>query len=73
MPDPKAKNDLLQFSQAGVQMVVIIGAFVFLGYKLDQKYPSGQKWFTLGFSLFGVVIAMVWFLRAFNKITRKHK
>lgn len=73
MPDQKAKNDLLQFSQAGVQMVLIIGIFVFLGYKLDQKYPSGQKWFTLGFSLFGVIISMVWFLRAFNKITRKKK
>lgn len=73
MSDPKQKNDLLRMSQAGVQMVLIIGIFVFVGYKLDQKFPTKQKWFTLGFSIFGVIIAMIWMLKSFNDITKKKK
>ncbi|MEO2056097.1 MAG: AtpZ/AtpI family protein [Flavobacteriaceae bacterium] len=42
------------FSQIGLQMLIIILAGVFVGFKLDQIYPNQHKAFTILFSLLSV-------------------
>lgn len=73
MAGKKADNMIWQASQAGVQLVAIILIFVFAGYKLDQKVETEKPWFTLGLSLFGVIIGMIWFIRTFTRLMNKEK
>jgi len=51
-----------------------MGATIFLcawiGKKLDERYPSGKNWFTIGLVLFGLVASVYIVLRQlkhFNK------
>jgi len=52
-------------------MVLIIGIFVFAGIKLDAYFHTSRPWFTLGLSLFGVVIAMIYMIRSFTRGSKK--
>lgn len=61
----------MHLSGAGIQMVLIIGIFVFAGRKLDQHFLSGKPWWTLGLSILGVIISLVFMVRAFSKISKK--
>lgn len=61
----------MHYSGAGVQMVLIIGIFVFLGRKLDGHFMPSKPWWTLGLSLFGVIVALLYIVSAFNKISKK--
>jgi tryptophan-rich sensory protein len=71
MNPKKPQSDLMAYSGAGVQMVLIIGIFVFLGRKLDSHYALERPWWTLGLAVFGVIVAMIYMLRAFSRITKK--
>jgi ATP synthase protein I len=71
MDPKKPQSDLIHYSAAGVQMVLIIGIFVFIGRKLDTAQELQKPWWTLGLSIFGVIISMVYMLRAFSKISKK--
>lgn len=71
MSQKKPQSDLIQYSAAGIQMVLIICIFVFAGRKLDQHFEVEKPWWTLGMSLLGVVIALVYMLRAFSRISKK--
>jgi len=42
----------------GFQMVGIIGAFTFIGYKLDQNQQTQTPYYTAGLSLIGVAISL---------------
>lgn len=70
MPGKKPGPDIWNYSQAGIQMVAIICIFIYLGYKLDQKVQTNRPWFTLGFSVFGVVVGMIWMIRSFNRLLK---
>lgn len=52
-------------------MVLIIGLFVFIGTRLDRKFATEKPWWTLGLSIFGVIVALIYMVRSFDKITRK--
>jgi F0F1-type ATP synthase assembly protein I len=41
--------------------IIVVGTFI--GLKLDEKYPNDAGWFTLGFSLFSVIAAIVYVIR----------
>jgi len=41
--------------------IIVVGTFI--GIKLDEKYPNNTNWFTLGFSLFSVIGAIVYVIR----------
>lgn len=58
------------FSGIAFQMGGTIFVSAWIGNKLDEKYPSGKNWFTIGFVLFGLVASVVVVLRQlkhFNK------
>lgn len=61
----------MHLSGAGIQMVLIIGIFVFGGRKLDQHYGLEKPWWTLGLAICGVIISLVFMVRAFSKILKK--
>ena len=52
----------------GFQMLTIIAASAFLGTKLDLYYPnSANNYYTLGFALSGVILAIVYVVRKIIK------
>ncbi|WP_423146960.1 AtpZ/AtpI family protein [Rubrolithibacter danxiaensis] len=75
MPDDKNKpvkkgggafNNYIRYSAAGFQMIVIIGVFTFIGYKIDENRSSETPLFTAGFSLLGVFIALYQVIRSIS-------
>lgn len=64
-PEKKEQNDekqplnaYIKYSGLGFQMIGIIGAFTFAGYKLDEFQNSTIPIYTAAFSLVGVVISL---------------
>jgi hypothetical protein len=56
--DDKPTNNYLKFSSVGFQMIAIIGAFTFAGYKIDESAHHATKWVTALLSLAGVFISL---------------
>lgn len=71
MDPKKPASNFVHLSGAGIQMVLIIGIFVFGGYKLDEHFMTEKPWWTLSLSIVGVVIALVFMVRTFTKISKK--
>ena len=46
------------FSGIAFQMGATIFLCAWAGKKLDERYPSGKNWFTIGFVLFGLVASV---------------
>jgi len=53
-PGKKALSNYARYSAMGFQMFVIIGAFTFIGYKIDENRNAHTPIFTALFSLAGV-------------------
>ncbi len=51
-------NAYVKYSGLGFQMIGIIGAFTFAGYKLDESQNNVTPIYTAALSLLGVVIAL---------------
>ncbi len=51
-------NAYIKYSSLGFQMVGIIGAFTFAGYKLDEWQNSATPIYTAGLSLLRVAISL---------------
>lgn len=51
------------FTGIGFEMGGTIFVCAWIGKQLDEKYPSGKNWFTLGFVLFGLVSSLFLVLR----------
>jgi len=66
-------NTYARFSGIGFQMIVIIGLGVYLGVKLDEKYPNKYKLFTIILSLLSIAIALFNVIRQVTDITNKQK
>lgn len=56
-------NSYARYSGLALQMLGIIAAGTYVGVKLDERYPNRSNWFTLGFSLFSVIAAIVYVIR----------
>lgn len=56
-------NTYARLSGLGLQMLGIIIVGTYIGVKLDENYPNESNWFTLGFSLFSVIGAIVYVIR----------
>jgi F0F1-type ATP synthase assembly protein I len=72
MSNKKLPPDYIRYSSAGIQMVMIIGLFVFAGTWLDRKFATEKPWFTLGLSLFGVIVALVFMVKSFEKLGKEN-
>jgi F0F1-type ATP synthase assembly protein I len=60
-----------RLSGIGFQMGATIFLGAMLGKYLDGLYPSSKKWFTIGFTLFSVVVALYMVLKQVNRINEK--
>jgi hypothetical protein len=56
-------DDFIRYSSLGFEMMAIIGAGTFGGYKIDQWMKNEFKGFTLGLMILSVVIAIVYATR----------
>jgi len=56
-----------RYSSLGFEMMAIIGAGTFGGYKIDQWLGNDFKGFTLGLMIFSVVLAIVYGTRSLLK------
>lgn len=59
-------SDVVNYSSAGIQMVLTILLFTFLGIKLDDYFETKPLWTAL-LAVFGVVVAMIFMVKAFMK------
>jgi F0F1-type ATP synthase assembly protein I len=60
-----------QFSGIAFQMIAIIGIGVYLGIKLDEKYPNKYKLFTLILSLLAIGIALYSVIKQVSDFSNK--
>tara|TARA_B000000477_G_scaffold123217_1_gene128362 strand:+ start:323 stop:547 length:225 start_codon:yes stop_codon:yes gene_type:complete len=64
----KPLKSFAALSGLGFQMLAIIAASTFLGFKLDVFYSnSTNNYYTLGFALSGVILAIVYVVRKIIK------
>lgn len=63
-------SNLAKLSGVGLQMGATIFLGAYLGKWLDQKYPNEKNWFTIGFTLLFVAIALFNVLRQVNRINK---
>jgi hypothetical protein len=56
-------DDFIRYSSLGFEMMAIIGAGTFGGYKIDQWMKNEFKGFTLSLMILSVVIAIVYATR----------
>jgi len=63
----KNVNNFAKYSSISFQMLVTIGLFAFIGYKIDAYRNSDKPIFTALISLLGVVIALYQVVRQLNK------
>lgn len=67
------KNKYLQLIGVAAQMGATIFLGAFAGKKLDEKFPSNKKWFTMGLTIFAVIVSLYMVLRQVNKINEDDK
>ena len=60
-------NSYLRFTGMAFQMVVIIGAFAFAGYKIDTAAHHTVKWVTAVLALIGVFISLYLVIRSIKE------
>jgi len=61
----KGAHEVLKYSGMAFEMFAIMGAFVFAGSKLDERFLADKAWFTILGAIFGITVAMVYTLRDF--------
>jgi len=66
----KQPNKYLQLTGIGLQMGITIYLAIYLGKKLDEVYPNEKNWFTIIFTLVGLVIALYAVVAQTNKINK---
>lgn len=68
MKPQKQRNKFIVLTGAGLQMGATIFFGAYLGKQLDLEYPHEKNWFTIGFTLLAVAIAMYNLLKQVNRI-----
>lgn len=53
-------DNFIRYSSLGFEMMAIIGAGTYGGYKIDQWMKNEFKGFTLGLMIFSVVLAIIY-------------
>jgi NhaP-type Na+/H+ or K+/H+ antiporter len=67
------RKDYLHYSSAGIQMVLTILLFTWIGTRLDKSAENEKPIWTAILAIFGVVVAMVFMLRAFSNPPSRKK
>ena len=63
----KPMNAYAKYTSLGFQMIVIIGIFTYVGYKIDENAGHETQWVTAILSLTGVFISLFLVIRAVKK------
>jgi ATP synthase protein I len=63
----KEVNNYLRYSGMGFQIAATIGVGVFIGFELDKWLKTSGPYFTLGFSLVFLILALYIGLKDFGK------
>lgn len=72
MSDPdKKRNDYIHYSSAGIQMVLTILLFTYLGTRADKYFENPKPIWTAILAIFGVVVAMIFMVKSFLPPTKK--
>lgn len=66
----KPLNKYLQLTGIAFQMGATIYLAVYLGKWLDNIYPNEKNWFTIAFTLVGLVIALYAVVAQTNKLNQ---
>ena len=61
-------NSYARYSAMGFQMFVIIAAFTYAGYKIDENRQSETPWATALLSLAGVFISLYIIIRSIKNL-----
>jgi F0F1-type ATP synthase assembly protein I len=59
----KKHHHYLRYAGLGFEILATILIFTGIGYGLDKWAGTEKPWFTLGFSLFGIVVALYYAVR----------
>lgn len=60
----KPLNAYAKYTSLGFQMIVIIGVFTFVGYKIDENAQHATQWVTAVMALAGVFISLFLVIRS---------
>ncbi len=66
----KQVNSYVKYTGLFFQMFVIISVFAFVGSSIDDYHGGRQSYYTAGFSLLGVVIAIYQVLKEVNQMNK---
>jgi ATP synthase protein I len=66
----KQVSSYVKYTGLFFQMQVIIGVFTFVGSKIDDYQQTTQPYYTAGFALLGVVIAIYQVLKEVNQMNK---
>lgn len=64
------KNKFFVLTGIAIQMGTTIFLGAYFGKMLDEKYPSGKKWFTMGLTIFAVFISLYLVLQQLKKLNK---
>jgi uncharacterized membrane protein YfcA len=67
------RNQYLELMGIAAQMGVTIFLGAYFGRWLDERYPSGKKWFTMIMTILAVVVSLYLVIKQVNKINRNDK
>jgi len=63
----KPTPNYIKYSGIAFQMLVIIGVFVFIGYKIDERQGIDNFLFTAILGIVGVAVSLYQVIRSLNK------
>ena len=64
----RALSNYARYSAMGFQMIVIIGAFTFIGYKIDENRNADTPVLTALLSLAGVAVSLYLVIRSIKNL-----
>ena len=66
-------NNYAKYSNLVIQMIAIIALGVFIGIKLDEKFPNKNNLYTLGFTLTSVILSIVYVIKRIISTSKDEK
>lgn len=66
----KKQPKFLVFSGLALQMGVLVYFAAYFGKYLDRTYLVNQKWFTVCFTLFAIIISFYFLIKKVNQINK---
>lgn len=66
--DPRRQvNNFAKYTGMAFQMLVTIGLFTFIGYKIDENQPQNKSIYTAMLGFLGVIVSLYMVIRSLTK------